>query len=93
MEWGGIKAGNRFIGMGTLSHDSGFNVWQGLLEPVLTYYCKDPLRMSAWPWQGTEDGVRRRRDVAALEWIYYMKPRNPPPKSMCPGRANRTHQF
>ena len=26
MEWGGIYAGNTFIDMGTLSHDSGFNV-------------------------------------------------------------------
>lgn len=67
--------------------------WQGLLEPVLTCYCKGPLRMSAWAWQSTEDGVRRLRDVAVLEWIYYMKPGNPPPKSMCPGRANRTHHF
>lgn len=26
LEWGGILAGNRFIHMRTLSHDSGFNV-------------------------------------------------------------------
>lgn len=56
--------------------------WQGLLEPVLICCWNGP------PWQSTE-GVRRLIEVGVFQWIYYMKPGSPPPKSMCPGRANR----
>lgn len=63
--------------------------WQGLLEPVLICCWNGPLRMSEWPQQSTEEGVRRLIEVGVFQWIYYVKPGNPPPKSVCPGRANR----
>lgn len=76
LERGGLLAGNRrFINMRAISHDLGFNAWQGLPEPVLT--CSSKKSEGTAPRRCQSGHRKASRGVGALEWIYYMKPGNP----------------